>query len=583
MSRLIVTTLVFLASICISAGNVEDIASMRALADSLHAVGRTDSAAVVGARAVALAGESGNSGQIIGTNAAQGVFLRSLGRIDEALEHYGRALDEVTSGNLDAEPTADEIEEVASLYINVAVLNLDMANKDEAARYAVLAGDWVSRASDPNIRSQIYGVAGSVLTGVGQLQEAMHYQDLAYSNALEAGEKEPAFRAAAYALLIAERMGDKKAAGEWRDICRKLFDDVESTMARLVYYQVECSVNLRAGNHAEAIVYFQKILDLDGIEALPFVQLDCYNNMHMSYAGLGDYRRAYETVLKGEEVRDTLFAREKEESLRELTVRYETKEMELALARSEAEKSRTLLWLFVAVAGMLLLVIVFVVYASRQRRQRLLQEMEFSRLRADVGRRLTQQYVDGLECERGRMARELHDGVCNDLLAIGMTVTNEMPGSSAVSLIETCRESVRRISHELMPPEFAYVSLNEVLRYYVAKQSAASGIVMRYESQPAGADWNVVPDAVSLEVYRIVQEAVGNVVQHSDASQVDVKMVMQDGMLKVSVADNGLRRQPSRRGGGMASMRRRAEAVGGTVAVDVHDGGGTAVVFTVRL
>lgn len=566
-----------------AAANIEEIAAFRATADSLHAAGHTDSAAIVGARAVELAVESRLPGQIIGTNAAQGVFLRSLGRVDEALERYSAALDVITSGALGDKPSADDIEEVASLYINLAVLNLDMAHKDEAARYAVLAGDWVARADDPAIKSQIYGVAGSVLTGVGQLPEGMHYQDLAYTNAIDAGDVESGFRAAAYALLIAERTGDKDAAVRWRGVCRKLFDDVDSTMARLVYYQVECSVNLRAGNHAEAIGYFRKILDLDGIDALPFVQLDCYNNMHLSYAALGDYRHAYETLLKGNEVRDTLYARDKAESLRELTVKYETKETELALARSEAQRSKTLMWLLVALAGLLSLVIVFVVYASRQRRRRLEREMEFSRLRADVGRQLTRQYVEGLETERERMARELHDGVCNDLLAIGMKVADEMPGSSTVSLIETCRESVRRISHELMPPEFAYASLDEVLRYYVAKQGAASAAVLTYESQPAGTDWGTLPDAVSLEVYRIVQEAVGNALKHSGADRIDVRMSLEDRKLTVAVIDNGQRRQPSRRGIGLASMRRRAEAVGGTVTVDMHDGGGTIVTLTVNL
>lgn len=566
-----------------TAANIEEIAPLRATADSLHAIGRTDSAAIVGARAVELAVESRLPGQIIGTNAAQGVFLRSLGRVDEALERYSAALDVITSGALGDKPSADDIEEVASLYINLAVLNLDMAHKDEAARYAVLAGDWVARADDPAIKSQIYGVAGSVLTGVGQLPAAMHYQGLAYTNAIDAGDVESGFRAAAYALLIAERTGDKDAAARWRGVCRKMFDDVDSTMARLVYYQVECSVKLRTGNHAEAIGYFRKILDLDGIDALPFVQLDCYNNMHLSYAALGDYRQAYETLLKGNEVRDTLYARDKAESLRELTVKYETKETELALARSEAQRSKTLMWLLVALAGLLSLVIAFVVYASRQRRRRLEREMEFSRLRADVGRQLTRQYVEGLETERERMARELHDGVCNDLLAIGMKVADEMPGSSTASLIETCRESVRRISHELMPPEFAYASLDEVLRYYVAKQGAASAAVLTYESQPAGTDWGTLPDAVSLEVYRIVQEAVGNALKHSGADRIDVRMSLEDRKLTVAVIDNGQRRQPSRRGIGLASMRRRAEAVGGTVTVDVHDGGGTIVTLTVNL
>ena len=67
-----------------SANDIAEIARLRATADSLHSIGRTDSAAIIGEKAIWLADKSGNPTQIVGTNAAQGVFLRSLGRIDDA-------------------------------------------------------------------------------------------------------------------------------------------------------------------------------------------------------------------------------------------------------------------------------------------------------------------------------------------------------------------------------------------------------------------------------------------------------------------------------------------------------------------
>lgn len=73
-----------------SGGNTAEIARLREAADSLHSVGRTDSAAVVGEKAILLADKAGDPVQIVGTNAAQGVFLRSLGRIDEALKNMRR-------------------------------------------------------------------------------------------------------------------------------------------------------------------------------------------------------------------------------------------------------------------------------------------------------------------------------------------------------------------------------------------------------------------------------------------------------------------------------------------------------------
>ncbi|MGN1246252.1 MAG: histidine kinase, partial [Muribaculaceae bacterium] len=439
-------------------------------ADSLHSIGRTDSAAIVGERTIALAKASHNPTYQVAAYSAQGVYLRSLGRIEEALSAYNHGLEIVTSNTFRDTPDQDAIDEIASLYINLAVLNLDMKNKDEAARNAEFAGKWVERSEDIDLRSTIFGVAGSVLTGCGKLDAAMQHQHKAYENALQADNKEAAFRAAAYAMLCADRSGNKPAAQQWRNRCRSLLPEITSPMALLVYYQAECSISLSAGDNRNAITYFDRILNLPGIDNMPFVQLDCYNNLHRAYSAIGNYREAYSSLLKGNELRDTLWQQEKAQSLQELTVKYETKETELALAQSEARRASTLMWLFAAL-GMLLVAAVFiVVYVGRQHRRRLKSEMEFARLRADVSR----QYVEGLESERRRMASELHDGVCNDLLAIKMSLSgdNRQPADTA-TLIEACRESVRRISHELMPPEFAYATLDEVVRYFIAGQAEA--------------------------------------------------------------------------------------------------------------
>lgn len=583
--RLIVLSALFTSLVVFAANDrITEITALRETADSLHSIGRTDSAVIVGARAVGLAQESGDQTQIVGANAAQGVFLRSLGRIDEALQCYDTALEIVTSGQFRDNPDSETIEEIASLYINLAVLNLDMQNKDEAARNAESSGEWVAKSSDSELKSTVFGVVGSVLTGCGMYDRALHYQELAYDNAMASGNHDAAFRAAAYTMLIADRTGDKDGADLWRRKCQELLPQIGSFMTEMVYYQAECSICLKNNDPKGAIVWFDKILALDGIDNLPFVKFDCYNNMHKAYSELGDYRNAYETLLVGNELRDSLWAEEKARDLRDMTVKYETKETELALARSEARRANTLMWLFAAVGLLLVGAIVFVVYAGRQRRRRMQKEMEFAALRDDIGRRLTRQYVEGLENERARMSRELHDGVCNDLLAIQMNISGGRPLDDTARLIDSCRESVRRISHELMPPEFTYASLDEVVKYFVSKQAESDSgrINFTYSSSADGADWREVSDSVALEVYRIIQEAVGNAVRHSGASEIYVAISLDGSSLEVIVRDNGTFKSSARKGLGLDSIKRRAGSIGGTVAIETQAGGGTEVRLTVK-
>lgn len=575
------TLLTILSALAVSlmahvfAADTAEIARLRETADSLHSIGRTDSALIVGAKAITLANESGDPTLIVGAHSAQGVFLRSSGKIDEALKSYETALEIVTSGKFRENPDREAIEEIASLYINLAVLNLDMQSKEQAAKNAEMSGKWIEKSDDPSLKSTVMGVIGSVLTGCGLYQKAAAYQDKAYGYALDAGDNESAFRSAAYAMLVSDRTGDKTQADDWREKCNRLIDSIQSSMALLTYYQAECSICLKNDDNKGSLAWFDKILKLDGIDNLPFVVFDCYNNMHIAYAALGDYRKAYDTLLKSNELRDTIWQQQKADSLRDLTVKYETKETELALAQSEARRANTLMWLAVATGLLLAGLILFLIYVNRQRRLRMMKEMEFSKLKADIARQLTQQYVEGLENERRRMARELHDGVCNDLLAIQMNMSNGQPIESTARLIDSCRESVRRISHELMPPEFAYATLDEVIRFFINKQAGANRgkIDFTYSSSCQGADWADIPDAVSLEIYRIIQEAVGNAIRHSGASEVKVSLDFDRGDITASVADNGTYRQNSRKGLGIDSIRRRAGSINGSVCINASESG----------
>lgn len=266
------------------------------------------------------------------------------------------------------------------------------------------------------------------------------------------------------------------------------------------------------------------------------------------------------------------------EAMKDAEVKYRTQETQLALARSEAQRSSTLMWLFAAVGLLLAVVVGFVVYADRQRRRRLLEEIETANLRAEVGR----QYIEGLETERTRLAGELHDGVCNDLLAIHRNLSNGGDAEVADGLIQTCYQSVRRISHELMPPEFDYASIDEVLRYYIFRQKEANAGSVEFEyTSESDQPWSAVPEGIALDVYRIFQEAVGNAVKHSGASRISVSLTLVSSELTLRIADNGRFMAKRKSGIGIQSITKRANSLGGKISVSHPDDGGTELILTI--
>ena len=617
--RNLLLSVMIAAAPCVSAaGNIDDL---RQKADALHAAGKNDSAMIVAEEALRLAESEGDTTALIGVNSSMGVYLRTQGKIEEALERYNAAMKMCTTDAFKRKAGEEARQEAAVLYLNLATLHVDMKHKKEALYYARLAEEWGARCADKELKSQLFAQDGLIFMMCGDDASASRLLSSAYALAVEAGRSGAALSAAAYMVAVADRAGDAKTEALWRGRCGLLEAEVKDTMTLMAYYQILCGVEMNHGRWRAAIGLFDKILALDGVEDMPFVVYDCYNNMHDAWAHLGEWRKAYDCLGRAVALKDSLYEKEKAESLRDLTVKYQTKEKELALARSDAKLMRTRMYMAVAALVVLVCAVLVSLYVQSQRRKAREREAEFARLKADTGRRLTQRYIDGLEAERGRLAKELHDGVCNDLYTVELLLAAKQSADeftadkqtsdkfsadkqtsdkqtsdeanplvcssachlSAKELLSACREQVRRVSHELMPPEFKYADIRDVLDDYVSRMEDVAGCEVAFAATPDDADWGAVPDAAALEIYRIAQEAVANAVKHSGARRVDVLLVKAGGDVTLTVADDG---EPpaTKRGAGIGrrTMRQRAEAAGGKLTVERRDGK-TVVQFIIQV
>lgn len=180
-------------------------------------------------------------------------------------------------------------------------------------------------------------------------------------------------------------------------------------------------------------------------------------------------------------------------------------------------------------------------------------------------------YIEGLEEECRHFAKELHDGTANDLLALEMKARTEKQASMAEA-IKQVRENVRTISHELMPPEFESLSLNEILSQYARSLTGNTGVRVSYNegsSSPTPPD--ALPQRTAREVYRIVQEITMNVIKHTDASSIGIRLTRHtDGNIFLQITDNGHPIYPNRpqteeKGIGLRTISDRAKAIRATI------------------
>jgi signal transduction histidine kinase len=193
--------------------------------------------------------------------------------------------------------------------------------------------------------------------------------------------------------------------------------------------------------------------------------------------------------------------------------------------------------------------------------------------------------------ERDRLRRDLHDGLGPSLsgVSLGLQALQDAQTARdtavAAQLLSRIREEVatavgevRRILEDLRPAVLDRTRLPDAVRQHAA--SAANGQLQ------VSVDAGVLPPLpadVEAAAYRIIQEALTNVVRHADAHHAHITLATSDGTLMVSVADDGGGIRSRRDGAvGLASMRHRAEALHGGLRVESSDRG-TTVMATLPL
>ena len=165
--------------------------------------------------------------------------------------------------------------------------------------------------------------------------------------------------------------------------------------------------------------------------------------------------------------------------------------------------------------------------------------------------------LQGVEQERGRLARELHDGVCNDLYGISLLLhTSDADIPAIAADIDRVRADVRHISHELMPPRFGESDLDELLRTYAARSRGF--FAYRSEGRPA------LSEETAYELYRIVQELCSNIMTHSGAESARIEASFSQTGCQISISYSPASDMPENHGGdgiGLDTVRRRAQLI----------------------
>lgn len=221
------------------------------------------------------------------------------------------------------------------------------------------------------------------------------------------------------------------------------------------------------------------------------------------------------------------------------------------------------------------------------------------RLTADL-QRARQRLVSAREEERRRLRRDLHDGLGSQLSALAIQASalraqiGRDPEEAAATANELRTElkasvaEIRRLVHGLRPPSLDELGLVGALRERARRfdgppdgDPAGNRLRVAFE---APADLPDLPAAVEVALYRIMEEALTNVVRHAAAARCTVRLALDGRAVRLSIADDGAGLPAGAAAGvGLGSMRERAAELGGACTVATGDHGGTVVQATLPL
>jgi two-component system, NarL family, sensor kinase len=431
------------------------------------------------------------------------------------------------------------------------------------------------------------------------------------------------------AKLLAERTGDLEEHSAIYNNLGSYFFTKKDFPEALRQYKLSYGYALQMGNHfhlceactrmAEiykqmnkpdsALAYAKKAEDLAHEIGSRSDLKEIYLTRAEIEKSLGHANEGYGFLSKALHLGDSLYTTAVSEKIAEMEARYESEKKQQQIAALEKDRQISLLslkqkaffnWLMAGLA-LALLIVSFLIYLNLRRSRMLaaqtakIQQQRIVELEKDHELLVVNSLLKGQEEERGRMARDLHDGLGGLLSGIKfsmhhmkdnliVTPENMAVFERSLDLIDTSIAELRRIAHNMMPEGLVSYGLDEALKQYCS--SINTNGMLRVSYQSVGLD-SRMQDAVEITSYRIIQELLNNILKHAAATEATVQVIHDDGRLNIVVEDNGkgfdLNSLDEKKGAGWVNIKARVDYLKGELELNSEPGKGTQVNIEFKL
>lgn len=479
--------------------------------------------------------------------------LIDIANVPYAMGEKSEAVDYLKGKFGVVEACADS-QEFRHYYYNLGVILYELGRTERALdmlnNALAYSGRWASLAT----QSQTFAVIGEIYwVHYKQPELALPY----FEQAKELADSSGTLNAIAFANIklgsLLATTNEFDAAEPYLLAAEQQFTELGSPTDQMYASRMLAMLYSKAGRASDTYEEFTKLFAL-------------YDSVHTQ-----DMRHAVA------ELRTVHATEQKELENNRLKLQNANKDLELAAKEQRNQQLLLLLALFALVA---IGIGAWVSWRRNLARQK--AELEHNRLQFKA-------MAEGEEKERVRIAKDLHDGLGQMLSTTRLNV-NALEDSvdpedapllgNALSLIDEALTEVRHISHALMPGAVLTLGLSVALEQMAATINAAGAVTVTVAQ--SGME-NRLPQTVEINIYRMVQELINNMLKHADATKITLELAVAGNDLSVRVADNGkgfdANRLGANEGIGWQNIQSRAALLNGTFALNSAPGQGTQVII----
>ncbi|MBX2899356.1 MAG: tetratricopeptide repeat protein [Cyclobacteriaceae bacterium] len=346
--------------------------------------------------------------------------------------------------------------------------------------------------------------------------------------------------------------------------------------------------HLQKGDTKQAIEILQQALTKCRTLKLDQVLRLVLADLVLAQEQAGNIKESLQYLKEYVVVNDSITQRTNRKVVYDLEVKYQTqkKEAQLQIQKNELSRKNFINLLLAGSVVSILIILFFMYYSFKQRR--LLQEKRISNLEAEKQLLASEAVIKGQEEERGRLAKDLHDGLggllsgvkfsfANMKSNVVLDAANAQAFERSLDMLDNSIAELRRVAHNMMPEVLVKFGLHEALKSYC--DSIQQSGIFKVDFQSLG---NEVRLASNTEIilYRIVQELLNNASKYAKASTVLVQLAFHENEIGITVEDNGIGFDVAKTnystGAGWSNIRARVDYLKGTL--DVTSGtNGTSV------